>query len=156
MGTAIGPVFDYLNANLPAALLAVNANVGFNDGWAGEIVDDMFFMGRTDPNQGEAEAGAMAYLELGAQRVTEEFDIPFFIDSWRGGSDQSESRNAALLLFDAFVAFLRTDLTLGGALHAGRYAQISSTTMVQTPDAESAKNGRRCLIFFRVTCKNIY
>ena len=58
--------------------------------------------------------------------------------------------------FDAFVSFLRSDLSLGGALWSGYFAQITNHSMTETHDPAEAEEGRRCLISFSLHCKNRY
>lgn len=156
MGTAIGPALIYFMTNGPAVIAAVNPGAVVTLGWPDDVADDVMVFGRTLPDDSQAEVGTQAYVELGAQRVDEAFDLPFFIGCGRGGDDQTEAMLAAVAMFDAFFAFLRTDLTLGGALHDGRIAQITSHRMRATQDTREAKQGRRWLITATVTCKNRY
>lgn len=155
MVSAIGPVFDYLMGNLPAVLTAVNPAVAVVDGWASTLPQDIFVVGRVSDADQEASAGVDAYTLLGGALLDEEFVIPCLIDCWRGGEDQSEPRAAALGYLNAFVKFLASDLTLGGALHNGRYARMDAIHM-DGPVPDDAVSGRRCVIQFQIRCQNQY
>ena len=155
MGSAIGPAFTYLMTNLPAALQAVDSSVAVVDGWSNQLPDDIFVVGRASETDQEASVGTDALMILGGEQIDEEFIIPCYIDCFRGGDDQSEARNAALAYLDAFVKFLATDRTLGGALQNGRYARMDAVR-IDGPVLEDAAAGRRCVVQFSIRCQNQY
>lgn len=156
MGTAMGAVFEYLVTQLPAPLAAVDPSAVVADGWVNDVADHLFVVGRNAPDTPEAEAGLDGFILLGGMQMDEEFTVPCYIDCWAGGDDQATVRNAAIALFDAFVAFLKADLTLGGALKGGYYAELTSHTVIQTNDPDEAAAGRRCVITFSLHCKSRY
>lgn len=155
MGSAIGPAFDYLLAGLPAALEAVDSSVEVAEAWSTAEVDDMVVIGRAADQDQEAAAGTYALTLLGEELVDEEFVIPILIDCFRGGDDQAAARSAALAYFDAFVKFIATDRTLGGALQNGRYARLDAIT-IDGPVLAEALAGRRCQIKTALRCQNQY
>lgn len=157
MGTAIGAAIDYLVANVPHALETAGlGGVIVADGWVTDVADQMFVIGRGSPEAPQAEAGVDAIMLLGGGEVDEEFTIPCYIDTWRGGIDQAGVRADAVAAFDAFVSLLRSDRTLGGCLQGGFYAQITNHSVNQTSDPAEAAEGRRCLISFSLHCRNRY
>lgn len=164
MGTSIGPVFTYLltgtnvvtGNTLPAALAAVDAQAQVFDAWVTDrSCASQFVLGRPDPSQGtEAAGGTDALIVLGAGRVDEVYEIPCFIQTFVGGTDQSEARNAAIVIWDALLHWLCADKTLGGALASG-WAEISRVQWDGTPE-ENAKDGRFCVVSFSIRCRNNY
>lgn len=157
VASAIGPVFDYLLAGLPAVITAVSPNASVQDGWVNDMTNEMVVLGATAVDAPDAQTtGTHVYQELGAARVEEAFDIPAYVDCVVGGIDQSEARNNALVIFNAIVAFVRTDLTFGGALLNGRIGQLTNIRMDHTRDPVEAQAGRRCVIYFTVSCHNLY
>lgn len=155
MGSAIGPAFTYLLAGVPAVIAAIDPAAAVVDGWTNVLPDDFMVIGRgSDADQTQA-SGMDAYVLLGGAMLDEEFTIPCYIDCFRGGDNQAEARNAALAYFNAFVKFLATDLTLGGALGNGRYARMDAIH-IDGPVLEDAADGRRCVISFTVRCQNQY
>lgn len=155
MPSAIGPVFDYLLAQVPPAMALVDDTVSVIDGWASDLPDDYLVLGRGNDADQEAAAGVAQYVLLGGQLLDEEFTIPCYIDCFRGGDDQSEARSAALAYFNAFVKLINSDLTLGGALQRGRYASLD-TVHIDGPVTADAVAGRRCVISFTLRCRNQY
>lgn len=156
MGSAIGPAFTYLLTNLPATLEAVgDGSIAVVDGWATTLPDDIFVLGRNDWPDQEASAGTHALQLIGGELVEEEFIIPCFIDCFRGGDEQKQARDAALAYLDAFVKFLASDRTLGGALLNGRYARLDALT-IDGPVPDETSAGRRCQIKFSIRCQNQY
>jgi len=162
MGTAIGPVFTYLLAQLPAAVHAVDANALISDGYpitfptaGAALVGVGAESTRIESSSGSA---ARAYVELGAQHVNEDFSIPFYVAVAVGGNDQAAARNPAIATFDAICALIASDLSLGGALKNGRWAEIGPVTVTQTPPPSegSAATGRWCVISASVHCLNNY
>ena len=154
--SAIGPVFDYLNAQLPAVVQAVSPFCSVQDGWINDMTDAMVVIGRTAADSQGAETGSHIYQELGAGRVEEQFDIPCYVDVAVGGDQQSEARKSALAIFNAIVTFLRQDMTFGGALQNGRWGWVKDIRMDHTQDPAEASAGRRCVIFFTLSCRNLY
>jgi hypothetical protein len=154
--SAIGPVFDYLLAGLPAVVTAVSPNASVQDGWVNDMTDQMVVLGTTPDAPDAQTSGTHLYQELGAGRVEEAFEIPAYVDCVVGGSVQAEARAAALVIFNAIVAFVRTDLTFGGALLNGRIGQLTNIRMDHTRDPVEAQAGRRCVIYFTISCHNLY
>lgn len=157
MGSSIGPAFTYLLANLPAALMAVDSSAAVFDGWPTDrSTANQFVIGRSGPaNETSAVAGVDALTILGAGRVDEDYEIPCYIQTYVGGDNQAEARNAALVLWDAFMHFLSLDRTLGGALTTGGWAEIGHIQIEATPE-ENVESGRFCLMTFSIHCKNKY
>lgn len=159
MGTAIKPSFDYLLTNLPAVLTAVDPTAQVVDGWQLDgSTQNFMVIGRGAPTmEAEAASGTDARVILGSTRVNEVFSIPCYIQTWTGGTDQSLSRNAAFVLWDAFVAWIvqPANATMGGALASGGYAEVTRIRVEATPE-ENLTSGRFCLISFEIQCKNYY
>lgn len=160
MSSAIGAAFTYLLAQLPAVIQAVDANGIIVDGPVAPALPPpptpMLFVGATDPQNGVATQGTRNYLELGGRKVNEEFFIPCYIDSSVGDTNQAAARNIALAVYDGVVHLIASDLTLGGALLNGRWAEITDIQMVMTETEAEADDGRRCVITFKVHCLNHY
>ena len=156
----MGAVFAYLLANVPAAVQAVDATAVVVDGPVADAIAPppapMIFIGAHDPVTPVAAQGTRAYVELGRLKVDEDFYVPCYIDAASGGSDQSIARNSALGAYDAIVHLIQGDMTLGGALLAGRVAEVTNVQVIQTDTELEAVDGRRCLITFNVHCQNHY
>jgi hypothetical protein len=164
MGSSIGPAFNYLltgtapngGTTLAAALVAVDPEAQLFDGWVTDRqCHSQFVIGRSGPaNETSAMAGADALVTLGASRVDEDYEIPGYIQTFVGGTDQAEARNAALALWDAWIHWLSLDRTLGGALGT-MWAEVGHIQIEATPE-ENVENGRFCLMTFSIHCKNKY
>lgn len=156
MGTSIGPAFSYLLANLPAALQAVNTNAQVFDSWAtDENCPAQFVIGRSQPNESSMMVGSNDLQILGAGRVDEDYEIPCYLLTFAGGTNQAEARSSAVALWDAWVHFLASDRTLGGAISQGGWAQVARINYDGTPP-ENAAQGRFCLITFTLRIRNHY
>lgn len=159
MGTSIARAFAYLldPTKLAAALIAVDANAEVFDGWPlDRSAAHQFVVGRSGPgDETTAVQGTNALLTLGAGRVNEDYEIPCYIQTFSGGTDQAEARTAALTMWDAFVSFLAADRTLGGALANAGWAEVARVNIDATP-VENTATGRFCLLTFTIRCKNAY
>lgn len=165
MGVSIGQAIDYLctgtntsGTTLLAALTVVDSTVVLADNEPMSSSQSMVFVGRADPGNAEAGSGTRQYMVLGAGRAEEAYTIPCFISVMRPGPAQKPARDAALALFDAFAHFIQADLTLGGVLLQGRYAQLSQVTLTQTLDENDTGGGafRTAFMTFDLHCTNHY
>jgi hypothetical protein len=165
MGVSIGQAIDYLctgsstaGSTLLAALTAVDSTVVLADNEPMAASQSMVFIGRADPGNAEAATGTRQYMVLGAGRSEESYIIPCFISVSRPGPAQKPARDAAIALFDAVAHFVQADLTLGGVLLQGRYAQISQVTLTQTLDENDTGGGayRAAWVSFDIHCTNHY
>jgi hypothetical protein len=157
MGSAIAPVFTYLLAQLPPVVQAVDTTGVVFDGWADAPADTVLVVGATAPGNQVAADETRTYLELGARKVNEEFFVPCFIGVQTGGTDLAIPRATALAIFDGIVSLIASDMTLGGALLNGRWAEISDIGFTQEPLAVTgAMDGRQVVLSFRVHCRNYY
>lgn len=156
--SSIGPAFDYLLANLPAVIAAVDPETEVSDSWPTDSqCQRMFVIGRESPEHSTSAAGTQALIVLGASRADETYEIPCFIQVLSGGTNataQEATRTAALLVFNTFVSWLFRNLNLGGALQMGN-AQISSIQIDGTPP-DYLGTGRSTLISFGLRCTNKY
>lgn len=160
MSSAIGAVFTYLLANFQTACQAVDSTALIIDGpVASEIPPPpapMIYVGATNPLNAAAAQGVHSYIEIGQRKVEEDFTVPCLIDAAVGDADQAACRASALSMFDACLGVIAADQTLGGALLAGRFAEITDFQMVQTDGEDEAVDGRRCVLMFSVHCTNHY
>lgn len=160
MSSAIGAVFTYLIANVTTAVQAVDPTAVVVDGPVADYIPPppapIVFIGATDPINATATDGTRNYVELGRMKVDEDFTIPCYIDASVNGANQATCRNAALAVYDAIIHMIQSDMTLGGALLAGRVAEVTDIQIIQTNTEEEADDGRRCLITFKVHCQNHY
>ena len=161
MGSTIGPAFNYLlGGGLQTALTAVDATAQVIDSLpVDRSTAHQFVIGCGSPGADETAAQGMdALTVLGAGRVDEDYEIPCYIQCFTGGTNQAQVRNAALTMWNAFVSFLATDRTLGGALttaaQAG-WAEITQIHISGTP-LENAEAGRFCVITFNIRCRSKY
>lgn len=159
MGTSIAGAFAYLldPAKLQAALTAVDAQAKVFDGWPlDRSAPHQFVVGRSGPGDETAAAqGTTVLLTLGAGRINEDYEIPCYIQTFAGGTNQAEARSAALVMWDAFQLWLAADRSLGGALAYGGYAQVARVNIDATP-VENTDSGRFCLLTFTIRCTNAY
>lgn len=155
-GSSIGPVFNYLLANLPAALQAADSTVVVADGWPTDrSAAHQFVVGRSGPgDETNAQTGTNLLPTIGAGEVLEDYEVPCYIQTFSGGTDQSESRNAALVIWNAWMVFLMSDLTFGGAVSGG-WVEVRRVNIDATP-IENTESGRFCLITFTIAVKNRY
>jgi hypothetical protein len=150
--TSVFDVIDYLYTTI-SALPACAAPVAVHDGWPGVyMADDMVCIGGTPADT--EQSAARGYVSLGAQKVDEEYEIPIYVRSYRGGTDQKAARDAAKTIYYAIEAALRADLTLGGNLNI--HPAIVGTLNVKQTSAEDATEGRIAEVEFGVRCKNRY
>lgn len=165
MGVSVGQAIDYLftgtstaGGTLLDALRAVDSTAVLADNEPTAGSQSMIFIGRADPGAAVAGTGTRQYMTLGAGRSEESYSIPCYISVTRPGPTQKPARDAALALFDAVAHFLQGDLTLGGVLLAGRYAQLSTVTLTQTLDEGDTGGGavRSAFVAFDIHCTNLY
>lgn len=155
-----GVAIDYLYGlaqQASAGVLVEGKPVMVVDGQPVELAFGMFVVGLTQPPPdpaGEA-SGTRSWAELGAGRLQEDYTIPCYIDVRVSGAVQKKARDQALALFDAFWQLLAADLTLGGVLAGGRYAEIINLTSTPTAVGTAAEEGRRQLVTFDVHCRNL-
>lgn len=157
--SAVAGVFAYLLAHLPAVVEAVDPNGVVVDGWvdvAPPAPAPILVIGAPHPEDATSMDQSRQYMALGASHVEEAFDVPCYIDVGVGGTDQGAARAIALSVFDGVVDLVRSDLTLGGNLLRGRFAELSDIKLVGTRDLSEAQAGRRCVLSFVVRCRNFY
>lgn len=150
---------DYLLAQLPAVVSAVDPNGIVVESWVTTIPPapaPIVVVGAPHPDDATTADETRQYLTLGAGNVEETFKIPCYIDVSVGGTDQSLARKPVLVIFDGVVDLIRADLTLGGNLKRGRFAQLTDIMLVGTRDVETATAGRRSTLSFSVVCANFY
>ena len=92
---------------------------------------------------------------IGSTRVQEDFTITNYIYAGTGGVDNTIVRDMAFSVWNAFLPLFMADLTLGGALAVGRYAEIARFSASGPRDATEAEGGRYCLIQFDVHAQNL-
>lgn len=166
MGVSIGKAIDYLcsgtnlisGMTLLAALQAVDPSVVLSDNDPTLGSQSMVYVGRRAPDNAETGSGGRQFMVLGAQRSSEEYSIPCYISVNRQGPAQKPARDAAIALFDAFAHFVQTDLTLGGVLLSGRFANIDQVTLNQTENEGDSGGGalRDAWLMFDIHCTNLY
>lgn len=157
------------SSSIPAAVdylvgLATQAVVGIPgavvaDGWTDERSGAMFGVGTDAPPFFEGESttieGPPSWAGLGAKRIEEDYTIPCYIYVGIGGVDNRAVRASAFSVWDAFLPLVIADLTLGGALKGGRYAEITTLGAQGPKTPEEAQGGRYCLIRFSVHCRSL-
>ena len=159
MGTAIGAAIDYLVTGLTEVMATVDGRLRVADNWPDTLGDGYLVIGHTSSQDGGAADADNVWYDLGALRIEESFSIPCYIEITRPGPSQKLARDAAITVFDATVDFIRSDLSLGGALNRGRVAIASHLHLTQTADAEdTGEHGalRRAVLAFQIDCKNTY
>ena len=159
MGTSIGGAIDYLVAQLPALISAVDSTAVVADNEPSVTAQSMVVIGRTDPENATAAAGSQIIASLGALRREESYVIPCFVTVYRQGPSQKTARDAAIALFDVVAHLIATDPTLGGLLLMGRKALIDSMQLIQTRDSEdTGASGamRLALVLFNIQVTNTY
>lgn len=157
--SALSGVIDYLVAQLTTIVAAYDPNGIVVEGWVDEAPPPpapIVVVGMPSPDSALAADETRQYLALGSGNVEEAFDIPCYIDVYVGGTDQSLARKAVCTVFDAVVDLVRSDLTLGGNLKRGRFAELTDIRLVGTRDVEEAQSGRRSVLSFVVRCRNFY
>lgn len=100
-------------------------------------------------------ASEVVHAQLGGDMEYETYNVPCVVSAWFGGGDEAAkpARDAAFTVYNAIVTLVRTDRTLGGALHSG-WALVTQTAVTQASNAEQAGEGRSCAIAFVVQCRN--
>lgn len=160
MTISIGAATDYLYTKAQTATsgLLVNGDpVLVIDGWPDEVAFGMFVIGLSSPPpDGAAEtSGTRAWAALGAQRTQEDYTIPCYIDIRVAGKTQKTARDISESIFNTFWALLAADLTLGGALKGGRYAEITDFNCLPGNLGTVGEPGRRQFTTFGVHCRNL-
>ena len=158
--SALSGSMDYLLSGLPAVVAAVDANGVVSEGFPTFVPPPpapILVVGMAHPLDATAADETRQYMALGSGVVEEDFTIPCYIDVAISGIDeQTNARRKACLIFDGVVDFVRADLSLGGVLRRGRFAEITDILLIATRDEEEAATGRRSIIGFRVHCRNLY
>lgn len=158
--SALSGSMDYLLAQFPAVVAAVDTNGIVSEGFPTFVPPPpapILVVGMAHPLDATASEQTRQYLALGSGSVEEDFTIPCYIDTAISGIDeQSNARRKSLLVFDGVVDLIRSDLTLGGNLKRGRFAEITDILLIATRDEEEAATGRRSIVGFRVHCRNLY
>lgn len=165
-GVSFGAVIDYLVTGLPAVVEPVvfatdppADGIEVADNWPVTQTDTYVIVGREAAETADAATGTHGYYALGAQRVEEVYTVPCFVEATRWGPAQKPARDAVIGVFDAIVAFVHADPTLGGLIGGGRIAEIQSVQLHQTQDAADAGDSgdlRRAVIVFEFAVKNVY
>jgi hypothetical protein len=158
--SAVSGVMDYLLTQLPAVVHAVDTNGVVVEGYCNQAPPapaPIVSVGTQHPDDATAGTGSRQYLALGAAHVEEDFVIPCYIDvEVEGIDEQSTARRKVCLIFDGVVDLVRSDLTLGGNLLRGRYAQLENIRLLATAGDLEAATGRRSILSFDLSCKNFY
>lgn len=160
MTLSIGPATDYLYTQAQTVCAAVTVNGAQAvavDGWPYELDWGMFVVGLSAPPPDPVgdTTGTRSWASLGQMRLQEDYTIPCYIDVRVGEATQKQVRDLTASLFDPFWALLRADLTLGGVLGEGRYAEITDLTSTPSNVGTAAEQGRRQLVTFGVHCRNL-
>lgn len=161
MTLSIGPATDYLVATARTAVTGLTLPNSDKwqviDGGPSGLTNFMFVVGVTEPPpDGHAEtAVTREWKGLGRQTLEEDYTIPCYIDARLGGTDQKAVRDIAETAFNAFWPLLKADMSLGGALHEGRSADIEA--LAERPEnlGTVAEPARRLLLLFGVHCRNL-
>jgi hypothetical protein len=152
--TSVPGVIDYLVTQI-RGLPECQAPVRVSDGWPAVRGDRGIAIGITPDD--EEITNEVAHAQLGAQLEYEMPSVPCEIWTWevRGDPDASTkaARDAAAVLFNAFLTEVRRDRTCGNRIHSGA-ALITGVRWIQTSDASAAGAGRGCEVRFVVTWKN--
>jgi len=157
MGASWGAVIDYLVTGLAAPLAAAQADAEPFDNVPREAGSTAVVIGREAPDSGGAGSGTMAYAELGAGRIQENYTVPGYIQCWRPGPDQKPARDAAISLLDAVITFVHADPTLGGLLQRGRIGIVGQVAFRQTQDEQDLAGGALYAgIDFELQVQNTY
>lgn len=137
---------DWLVAEGGTAVRAAVSTVVISDGWPTETAEDEVVIGMT-PRDDETE-GEQEYIAIGQQVIDEQWDVPIEVTAFRGGSSQKVARDACFVMFNALLAKIRTDLTLGGACKFP--VSITRPVCISTSDSGTAGTGRRSSVLFSV------
>lgn len=146
MTSQLPAAIDWLVAQATAIKAEVPTLV-VSDGWPTEDANDMIVVGLS-PAQTDTP-GESEWAALGRRSVDKYWEIPLEVSAFRGGDDQKLARDACFVLYDALLAKLAADYTLGGACHP-RPAEISTPTYIPTTEATDAGTGRRAVVQFSI------
>ena len=160
MTLSVGAATDYLVQTATQAAVGITVEgqlVVVHDGEPATVTLGQFVIGLSDPPPQMAgdTTGTRGFMGVGAQRLEEDYTVPCYIDIRVPGTVQKTARDIAVSVFDAFWPLIRADLTLGGALKGGRYAEITEVTHMASNVGTVAEPGRRHLIAFGVHCRNL-
>lgn len=160
MTLSIGAATDYLVNIAASAVSGMTVNgqpVVVADGEPDELTFGMFVIGldTPPPDTSGDTAGTRAWMGLGAKRVEDDYLIPCYVDVRVAGNVQKTARDAAVGIFNAFWPLFAADLTLGGALTGGRYAEIVNYIATARSVGTVAEPGRRQFIQFAVHCRSL-
>ena len=148
--SSIPAAIDWLVATA-SDLAALAAPAAVYDGWPSGRADTALVIGVTPD---DAETGDIpVWAQVGAQTTWEQVAIPCVIWAYRGGSTMKTARDAAFAVLNALDGMLRTDPTLGGAIHSGA-ALLTNVRVMQTGNAPEAGEGRTCEIHFEIVYKS--
>lgn len=156
----LGPVTDALVALAEQAAAGVTVNgkpVQVSDGGPDELTFGMFVVGLSDtPPEAQTDTmGTRHRVTIGAYIVTDELNIPCYIDVIIPGRSQKAARDAASALFDEFWSLIAADPSLGGVLEGGS-AQVTSMSCLPENRGSVAEPARRQLISFVVACTSTH
>ncbi len=158
--SALSGTMDYLLARLPAVVTAVDPLGIVAEGYVNSAPPapaPIVAVGTPHPEDASAAEQTRQYLALGSGIVEENFMIPCYIDVEIVGIDeQTNARRKACLIFDGVVDLIRSDLTLGGNLKRGRFAELGDIRLIATAGDVEAASGRRSILTFVVRARNAY
>lgn len=149
--SAFPAAIDALVSLTVTPLRAVNATVVISDGVPTEGAQDEVVFGLTPTD--EATEGAQDFITFSNAPINEEFDIPIVFSSYRGGASQKVARDACYVLFNAFLTWLRSERTLGGAVMAVTEIRNKRDTPTKYDATRERGEGRRHTIEFDLHCK---
>lgn len=160
MTLSIGAATDYLYATAQTTSSGITVNghsVLVVDGWPHELAFGMFVIGLSAPPPDVAgdTIGTRMWEGLGARHLQEDYTIPCYIDVRVPGTTQKTARDLAESIFNPFWSAITADLTLGGALKGGRYAEITDLASTPSNVGEVGDPGRRQFIQFGVHCRSL-
>lgn len=154
MGSSIPAAVDYLVAQV-TALPECALPVVVYDGWPLRDADVAVAIGVVP--EGEDIDVEVVHAQLGANLEYETPVVPCIVWARKVAGDPTkatkQARDAAFAIYDAIVAKVRADRTLGGAVRSGA-AIVTGLRMDQTSDAPEAGEGRTCELRFHVAWKN--
>lgn len=150
--SSIPAAIDYL-VTAARALPGLAADV-VSDGFPVGVANPAFAIGVVPFDDGDTP-NDVVHAQLGAQMEREFYDVPCEIAAGVGGGEEAAktARDQAFAIYNAFVAKIREDRTLGGALHSGA-ALVTGVRVEQTYEPDDAGRGRVCSIKFVVRCEN--
>lgn len=148
-GTSITQAIDYFctgthrvtGLTLQQTLQAIDAKAIVADNLPPFRTQSLVNIGRSSPASADSTHGTDIYAVMGAQRITEDFELNGYLQCEQPGPSQKPARDAAAALWDGFAGWLHGDPTLNLILQQGRIAQFSSVQFYQTSDDEDAAGG---------------